>query len=260
MSPWSNATASGAAIQSPPGRFIQVRARWGNAPDATLEEVTIPFLTDNLRPVVTELEAAAKGGVRETREGLVGSGSDAPKHDGTVHVTWRVDNPDGDALRYRVAYRKEDQTAWHDMLKPEEILSKTELDWDTTGLPEGKYRVRVEASDEAANPPDQVQRHQLETGGVLVDNTPPTIVTVGLVGRKLKVHVQDGASPIARIEVSYDGKTDFRPLAPADGIFDAADESVDTDIGALVPGGSHIVAVRAYDAAGNMAVKDVEAK
>jgi sugar lactone lactonase YvrE len=259
-SAWSNGMTANGTIQSPAGRFIQVRARWANAPDASLEEVILPFLTDNLRPVVTEVDAVAKSGPRESKEGLVSSGGDVPKHDATVKVTWRVDNPDADALRYRIWYRKEDQTAWHEMLKPEETLTKTEFDWDTSGLPEGKYRVRVEASDEAANPPDQVQKHQLETGGVLVDNTPPTIGPIAITGRKLKVRVVDGASTITRIEVSYDGKADFRPLAPTDGIFDAVDESVDAEIGALVPTGSHIVAVRAYDAAGNVAVKDVEAK
>ena len=259
-SAWSNGMTANGTIQSPAGRFIQVRARWTSAPDATLAEVLIPFLTDNLRPVVTELDAIPKSGTKESKEGLVASGGDVPKHDATVKVAWRVDNPDADALRYRIWYRKEDQSAWHEMLKPEEVLTKTEYDWDTAGLPEGKYRVRVEASDEAANPPDQVQKHQMDVGGVLVDNTPPTISTIGLVGRKLKVRVVDGASTIARVEVSYDGKADFRPLAPTDGIFDAADESVDAEIGALVPTGSHIVAVRAYDAAGNVVVKDVEAK
>jgi len=95
---------------------------------------------------------------------------------------------------------------------------------------------------------------------VLVDNTPPVIQTVAMAGRKLRVRVVDGASTIARVEVSYDGRTEWRPIAPIDGIFDATDESFDADVSSLVPTGTHIIAVRAYDSAGNSAVKETEAK
>jgi hypothetical protein len=50
-------------------------------------------------------------------------------------------------------------------------------------------------------------------------------------------------------------------VSPADGIFDTADETVDADITSLIPGGPgpHVVAVRAFDAAGNATVREVEA-
>ena len=69
-----------------------------------------------------------------------------------------------------------------------------------------------------------------------------------------------GPLTIARVEVSYDGRTEWRPIAPSDGIFDATDESFDADVSTLVPTGTHIIAVRAYDSAGNSAVKEAEAK
>ena len=133
-------------------------------------------------------------------------------------------------------------------------------EWDTSALPEGKYRVRVEASDEPANPPDQVQKHALESETVLVDNTPPRIETLELTGRRLRAHVVDGTSPIARVEMAVDGKLEWRQLGAADGIFDTADERVDSDVAALVPPGSHIVVVRAFDVAGNAVTRDVETK
>src|SRR5262249_3391812 len=126
--------------------------------------------------------------------------------------------------------------------------------------PEGKYRVRVEASDEPANPPDQVLKHSLESDTVLVDNTPPRIDALTLAGRRLRVRVVDGTSHIARVEFAVDGKNEWRPLAAADGVFDTVDESVDADVTAVVPPGSHIVVVRAFDAAGNSVSRDVEAK
>jgi len=79
-------------------------------------------------------------------------------------------------------------------------------------------------------------------------------------GRRLRAEVVDGLGPIARVEVAIDGRLDWRPLAAADGIFDTADEAIDADISLLLPPGPgpHVVAVRAYDAAGNFAVREIE--
>lgn len=258
---WSNPLPSAGPIPSTPGRYVQVRARWARDPNAVLTEVTIPFVTDNVRPVVTEISAAAKGGpTKEPTAAVPASGGEVGKHDSVVKVTWKVDNPDSDPLRYRIAFKREGQTQWRDALKADDVHTKTELDWDTAALPEGKYRVRVEASDESANPPDQVQKHALESEPVLVDNTPPRIDTLELTGRRLRAHIVDGTSPIARVELSVDGKLEWRPLGAADGIFDTPDERVDSDVSIVVPPGSHILVVRAFDVAGNAVTRDVEAR
>jgi hypothetical protein len=262
-SPWSTAVADGGAITSPGGRFVQVRARLRDA-GATIADVTLPFVTENLRAVVTEVAARPKGS-REPKESkdskdVPASGSELPKHDPVVHVTWKVDNPDNDDLRYRVSFHKDGQTRWLDATTPDDVLTKSELDWDTSSLPEGKYRVRVDASDELSNPPSDTTHFALETSQVLVDNTPPVIKTLTMQGHRLHAEVVDGLGPIARVEVAVDGRTEWRPLAPTDGIFDTADETVDSDITPLLPPtpGPHIVAVRAYDAAGNYVVREVE--
>jgi hypothetical protein len=258
---WSNPLAAPGAITSAAARYVQVRARWARDPNAVLTEVTIPFVTDNVRPVVTEVSAAVKAGpTKEPTTGVPASGGEVAKHDSVVKVTWKVENPDSDPLRYRIAFKREGQTQWRDALKTDDVHTKTELDWDTAALPEGKYRVRVEASDESANPPDQVQKHALESETVLVDNTPPRIDTLDLTGRRLRVHVVDGTSPITRVEMAVDGKLEWRPLGAADGIFDTTDERVDTDVSILVPPGSHIIVVRAFDSAGNAATRDIEAR
>ncbi len=79
-------------------------------------------------------------------------------------------------------------------------------------------------------------------------------------GRKLTGAVTDGLGPIARIEVAIAGTDEWRPIFPSDGIFDEATEAFDANLAALVPPGSHILAVRAYDSAGNMVSRDVEAR
>jgi hypothetical protein len=208
------------------------------------------------------VEAQAKSGVKETKEGLAQSGNEIPKHDATVHVGWKVENPDQDTLRYRLWYRRDGDATWRDMLRDGEVVTKPDYDWDTATLPEGKYRVKIEASDELANPPDQTLKHTLETSGVLVDNTPPVFQTLAIAKRRLRARVVDGASVIARVDVSIDGRGgtgEWRPLAPADGVYDSQDETFDADVSAVVPAGAHIVAVRAFDAAGNFVVVETAA-
>jgi hypothetical protein len=259
-SAWSSTVQQGGVASSPAARFVQVRAGLGDA-NATIADVTLAFVTENLRAVVTEVAAKPKASGTEAKEGIAQSGNAAPKHDSVVHLSWKVDNPDSDELRYRVQFRQEGQQRWVDATRADDVLTKSELDWDTTALPEGKYRVRIDASDEMSNPPDDTQRHTLESPPVLVDNTPPVFKSVAVQGRRLKAQVSDGVGPIVRVEVAMDGRVEWRPVGAADGIFDTADEAVDADLTTLLPvgPGPHLVTVRAYDAAGNSAVREVEA-
>jgi hypothetical protein len=60
------------------------------------------------------------------------------------------------------------------------------------------------------------------------------------------------------VDVSIDGHAEWRPLAPVNGVFDSSDESIDADVSTLLPPGTHIVAVRAFDAAGNFVVREIQ--
>jgi hypothetical protein len=257
-SAWSAPVDEGATTPSPPGRFIQLRARLGDA-TATLADIVVPFVTENLRAVVTEV-AARSSATHESKDTLPQSGSEVPKHDSVVHLAWKVENPDNDELRYRVQFQHEGQARWMDATRPDDVLTKPELDWETAALPEGKYRLKVDASDEMANPPGAVTHNALVSAPVVVDNTPPIFKSATIQGRQLRAEVVDGVGPIARIEVAIDGRLEWHPLAAADGILDSADEMVDSDLSPLIgAAGPHVVAIRVFDAAGNAAVREVEA-
>ena len=49
------------------------------------------------------------------------------------------------------------------------------LSWDSTAYPDGKYVLRVTASDAPSNPPDQALTGVRESDPFLIDNTPPEI-------------------------------------------------------------------------------------
>jgi hypothetical protein len=228
-----------------------------------LSDVTLPFVTENVRPVVLEVSAAPKVAIaREpAKETLPSSGGEPPKHEATIKLTWRIDNADEDQLRYRLAFRRDGESVWRDVLAHDETVNnKLEYEWDTSALPEGKYRVRVQASDEMANPPADVMTHTMESPPFIVDNTPPVVESLSMAGRVLRARAVDGVGPIVRVEVAVDGKPEWRPLGAKDGVFDSPDESVDADVGSIVPVGSHVVTVRAFDAAGNAASRELESR
>ena len=253
-SAWSAALATPGKVTSPAGRFVQIRARWKGNAAAVLRGLSLAFVTDNLRAIVTEVTVPTKGALPT---GIPASGSDVPTKSATTKLTWKVDNPDNDSLRYRLWFRREESVTWRPLTKDEEPLSTSDYTWNTEALAEGWYRVRVEASDEVANPIGQALKHGLDSPAFVVDNTPPVVRKIAFAGGKLTAEVADGVGPIARLEVQIDGKPPWRSIAPSDGILDDAVETIDAQLGIT---GSHLVALRAYDAAGNAVTREVEGK
>lgn len=151
-------------------------------------------------------------------------------------------------------------TNWFEVLKPTEKLMAETYIWDTADMPEGEYRLRVMASDELSNPPTRVRKHQLESGVIVVDNTPPRIEGLAANGRRVTGRVIDGVGPVARIEVSVVGSDEWFPFEPKDGIFDEPSEEFEADVSGFAPAGAALLSVRAYDSANNLVVRNVSLK
>jgi hypothetical protein len=259
-SPWSEPLAKPGMVQSPAARYVQIRARWSRDPQAALSDVTLPFVTDNLRAVITSLD------VDREKDDRISNGSDEIGSSGgpisadanpVLKLKWKVENPDSDELRYRLQYRLLGTNEWVDILRPGRPLTKTQYDWDTSDLPEGRYQLRVEASDELSNPPDRVKKHELSSSAITVDNTPPVITSLEVHGRRISGTAVDGVGPIARIEMSVAGSGEWYPFYPRDGIFDQQREDFDVDASSFARTGHSTIAVRVYDQANNFVVRHV---
>jgi hypothetical protein len=256
-SDWSKPVAAAAPIASPTGRYLQVRARWNRDQNAELREITIPFLTDNLRAIVTKVEASSSADLSGSTGIEKSGGPITEKAEAKIKLTWKIDNPDEDEMRYRLQYRLVGSDTWFDLLEPNEQLTSETYSWETADLPEGRYRVRVLASDELSNPPDRVKRHELESGVVLVDNTAPSIEQLRADGRRVRGVALDGIGPIQRIEASVAGSGEWVPFFPSDGVFDEQREEFDFDVTSLAPRGPALLTVRVYDSANNSVVEHV---
>jgi hypothetical protein len=254
-SAWTRDSATPGLVSSPRGRYLQVRARFAKDKNAELSALEVAFVTDNLRATVDEVNARSR---REGGEDIRASGGPvAKKPDTKLNLSWKTDNPDKDELRYRLQYRLVGTGTWYDLTKRDEVLTKESYDWDTATLPEGRYRVRVVATDELANPPDLVTRDDAESGIVLVDNTPPRVEGLKAVNRRVQGVALDGVGPIQRIEVAVAGTDDWIPFFPTDGIFDEPREEFDLDVTSLATSVPALLAVRVFDDANNVVIQNV---
>jgi hypothetical protein len=262
-SAWSTPLERPGPVRSPAARFLQVRARLSAGGDPILYAVTAYYLPQNQNTVLKEIGVEPRSGKpstakRSSRSKPSARGDEPPAPTTVYQVDWKTDNPDGDELRFRLRYRSEGQKIWRHILKESETLTKTRYEWDTEGIPDGYYRIRVDASDELANP----ARYALQTSEIsepfLIDNHPPRLEGLRAAGKRVQGIARDEAGPIARLEYAVDGG-DWLPFFPVDDLLDSAEERFDLKLEDLKPG-PHIIAVRVTDAAGNTGVSEVTAR
>lgn len=278
--PWRSCGADG-AIASPPGRYLQWRLSLEGG-DPRVEAVSVSWRQQNVAPRLADFVVAPQG--RGFREGelqphpepitqtLPGgrrvqySAPSASKPRelrdlpmwarGLRTVQWHASDPNGDDLRFTLEVSREGEDAWIPVGRD---LTDTSFTWDTSALPDGRYRLRVTATDAPDNAVGEALTAQLESEPFSVDNTPPEVTALSARpqggGLRVEGHAQDATSPLARLEVSLDDD-DWRLLSPERGLTD--DRTL--DFRATLPDvkpGEHTVSVRAVDLAGNAGLRSV---
>ncbi|MCH2108687.1 MAG: hypothetical protein MK135_05125 [Polyangiaceae bacterium] len=253
---WSSALSQPGTITSAPGRYLQIRARLTDGVAAHVERVSAAYVTDNLRAIVTSVEAKSNASV-EGSTGIQSSGGPIDsKHSSKLSLSWKVTNPDKDKLRYFIEYQRAGTNSWFNALPDGKIHTKTKLDWNTKNLEEGNYRIRITASDELANSPQETLKDTRISRVVAVDNTAPRIENLQVKGTTVTGRAVDAVGPIGRIEVQINGQGEWIPFSPNDGIFDRPEENFTLLLGTLVETRS-MVSIRVLDAAGNAVVQSV---
>lgn len=254
-SAWSAPMTAEGPIRSPGARFLQIRAELASA-DAVILAVTAYYLPDNQRPVISEVGLKARPTKRAADADVDSPLPSTPM----LGLTWKIDNPDLDRVRYRVRYRAESQTIWRDILRDSETLTATEYQWNTSAVPDGWYVIGVEASDELSNPDALTLRSSAESEPMLVDNHPPTVSALTFTGGRVRGTATDAMGPVARLEAAIDGG-EWHVVFPEDDLLDTREESFAIDPATLAAealvAGSHIVAVRAIDGGGNQASSEL---
>ena len=283
-SDWSDAynSADGTQISSPRARYLQWRAVLVASRNVAplLTSVTAAYLPRNLRPRVSSITIHPPGTVFQRQfpvdPEIAGFEGDTPDRralaraqgaatgvslgrrtyqKGLLTFAWRADDDNRDTLTYDVHYRLEGETAWKPL---KQAVTDPLIVWDTTSVPNGRYVIRVTASDAPSNSPATTLTGTLESSTFDVDNAPPAIV-IGRTRRDgnrtlITFEVKDEDSAVQKAEYSLDGDR-WITIYPRDGIADSRAEQFELALDGNI--GSQGVIVRATDALNNVTSTDV---
>lgn len=245
-SDWSDPIAAfPGKVASPPARFLQVRAEWTDDPNAVLTGITVMYVAQNQRPRFQEFS------MEDVAPGADGRKTYQKK------IKWKVVDADNDAAAVNVYYRAVGAETWILVNRDAPIVAN-EYVWTTDSLSDGKYQLRVVATDEGANPKERALSSERVTRPFLIDHTKPRIeVAIGPGGAASGV-AEDAASHIAKIEWRLDGGR-WQPIGSKDGLLDDPREEFSIALGD-VGAGTHVLSVRATDGDQNAAIAEVEFK
>jgi hypothetical protein len=282
-STWSHWSRAGSDQQSrsdaPAARYFQWRlTAAGGAPH--IESVEAAWREQNLPPRIEDLVVAPQGvgfregemtprseavtqvlpGGQKVEYSLPSTTSpkmlrDLPSYArGLRTLQWRGSDPNGDALRYTVQVKLEGTTSW---IKVDDDLESSAFTWDTHALPDGRYRVRVIATDAGANAVGEGLSGEVVSPPFTVDNTPPAVTELAATPQPGAVAVsgraEDAGSTVTRVEVSLDNG-DWRTVTPDGGFADERSLAFHARLPDVEPG-EHTVSARATDTAGNTATR-----
>ncbi len=286
-SEWSAAQPRDANATGDRARFLQVKATLvgKNGASPVLDSVQVVYLQRNLRPIVTTVTVHPAGevfqrplavsgeieilgleaGQGESRPGALASPRPAFQPSpfgrrlyqrGIQTFTWRAEDPNSDTLSYDVHYRPLADSNWRLLRKG---LTDSVLAWDTATVPNGRYVLRVTASDAPANPDALSLNGDKESTPFDVDNTAPTLQLQIAQRSPLRVRclARDDQSALRKAEFAVDGGR-WQEVYPADGINDGLEETYEIAPGEISGPGGHLLVVRATDFLGNVATARIE--
>ncbi|MCS7264456.1 MAG: hypothetical protein NZ805_06455 [Armatimonadetes bacterium] len=270
-SEWSPPIAfSDQVLSCPPARYLQLRIlmRANDSQQApVLKRLALVYLPKNQPPRLT---------VQEPTVGAIVSGK--------ATIRWRGEDPDRDRLSYEVFISSDGKT-WQQIREggiqqqqkqqdeqeqkeerkegkqeeqrqqPSGATTASSMAWDTTKFADGKYWLKVVASDRIANP-DDPQTTERIVAPITVDNTLPSVGTHAVKREvdKLLVPVYDNTF-VASAEFRPEGG-EWQAAVCQDGVFDQPYEVLVIDLSKL-PKNVKAIEVRVRDAAGNERVEKV---
>jgi len=281
-SDWSNIykEPNGNQITSPRARFIQWRATMrsvASAPAAAwVEDVSVAYLPRNVAPEVLSITALPIGvGLQQVVQVTVDPNVESSGMDPSVFgpvaqvpprrfyqrgarsFQWQAEDRNGDTIEYAIYYRGlNDQT--FRLLKDK--LRDTFYTIDGATLADGRYVIKVVASDAPDNPAGQKLTGERLSEPVDIDNTPPVIKTLSppqILSDTVRVvfSVDDATGKVKRGDASIDGGV-WSPVFPDDGIADSGHEVYTVEF-PVTAAGEHTISLRAFDASGNVGTLSV---
>ncbi|MGE0551607.1 MAG: hypothetical protein AB7O24_30805 [Kofleriaceae bacterium] len=233
-------------IANPPGRYLQFRVALEDDV-ARVGRVTTYYVPQNQPTTVQEVTVELA-----TKESLPSLKDSAGKPRSPImKVKWKIENPDNDDSTYALEARRDGEANWRPVATGKTPLTTTSWEWNTETYPDGWYRVRVTSSDAVANSPDRALTSSQTTTMFAIDNTRPRIDRLTVSYPKASAQGIDAISTIAEMAYSIDDGP-WQLGTTADGLYDDLTENLRIDLPSGLSRGTHTLAVRVADAAGNV--------
>ena len=280
-SDWSTGyrNPEGNQISSPRARFIQWRAtvRSGSPSSPSwVEDVSVAYLPRNVAPEVLSITVLPIGvGLQQLAQvtvdpnvessgldpSLFGPVAQVPPRRfyqrGARSFQWQAEDRNSDTLEYAIYYRALNEQTFR-LLKDK--LRDNFYTIDGATLADGRYVIKVIATDAPDNPPGQKLTGERLSEPVDIDNTPPVVKVTGqpqVTGDTVRVvfSVDDATGKVKKADASIDGAA-WVPVFPEDGIADSGHEVYAVEFGQLGPG-EHTISLRTFDGSGNIGTLSV---
>ena len=266
---WSEelTVSEGSQITSPAARYIQWRAKLATSEmSATpvLKKVAVASVQANIEPRFTSVEVRRGGApessgppesARRPREGRASSNPSSEGDSTKYTASWKVKDDNNDTLQFNVYYRGIDETNWK-LLKDE--LKQTSYALDTTLMSDGRYVIKVMATDKLSNPPNFAKSTEKISDPFDIDNSQPMVTDITATANEDQTYqisctAADSFSYIQKAVYKIDSDEEWQVIFPDDGIFDSKRETLLLHTNSL-PAGEHTITIRVTDAAGNTGV------
>ncbi len=276
-SPWSDElmAAAGSQIPSPAGQYIQWRAKFTTSDTMktpVLKKVTLASVQTNIEPKFTSIEindgsgSGSDKGRRSPGGGLpppgMRSGGDGGSSNSSADtpskkwkINWKVEDANEDTLQYTLYYKAVEETNWKRVKKE---LSKANYEWDITSVADGRYTLKVVATDKLSNPVGWAKSAEKISQPFDIDNTQPAVGAIQVTANgdgsyKIACDVMDAMSSIKKAVYKIDDDEQWKVIFPDDGIFDSKQEQLLLETGEL-ESGAHTITIQVTDRAQNMSV------
>jgi hypothetical protein len=239
---WSAETplAQFVPLAAPAGRYVQYRLTLSTTGESVpgVKSVELSYRLPNGAPKVESLTSEPAEDVK-----------------GGLKLSWSAEDPDEDDLRFDLYFRPvgAGDEAWRPLASK---VAEASFVWNTLELSDGKYQLRVVASDSASNDPGEGKSAGRVSVPVLVDNTAPVLSNLAVhatpTGTVVKLTATDAAGFISSVQyrVGAGDSVEWMPAKSVDKLFDSPTEAAEAHVGVLVPG-RHVVYVKATDSRGN---------
>jgi len=208
-----------------------------------VREIAVASTIPNLAPKVKSVGVNRLGALGKT---------------GVYKIDYKTTDDNGDKLVYKIDFRKIGRTSWIEL---EDELEVSFFEWDGKTVEDGRYEVRITASDERSNSTTTKLTGTRISEPVVLDNTAPAITDyfIDSSGKTvtLKLKVSDELSVIGKLDYTVDSNAEWKAAVPDDLVYDTTDEEFTIVVEELSTG-EHVIAVRLSDDVGNTLYRTFE--